>query len=178
MIEPDYLRQVLSYNPDTGTLTWLPRPVEAFTGGYHSAQTNAAKWNARYADREAFTATAKGYRKGTVSAKTLLAQRVAWAVFYGRWPEGEIDHINGDRADNRIQNLREVAHVQNQRNLKTPVTNTSGHVGVDWLPGMKRWRVRISERHVGHFKTFDEAVAARRDAERDHGYHENHGRAA
>jgi hypothetical protein len=100
-------------------------------------------------------------------------------MHYDRWPEGEIDHINGNRQDNRIENLRDVPRSLNQRNSKLQNNNRSGVSGVFWRAN--RWEARIylvsgQRKHLGRFKTFEEAVAVRKQAEMECGYHENHGR--
>ncbi|RVH49336.1 hypothetical protein CN212_15670 [Sinorhizobium meliloti] len=100
----------------------------------------------------------------------------------GEEPE-QIDHISGARDDNREDNLRAVTVSMNMRNAKKPVTNTSGVPGVNWDKGRGKWLVRIGvgerkTRNLGRFDSFDAAIAARKSAERHHGYHENHGRAA
>jgi len=114
--------------------------------------------------------------------KACRAHRVVWALAHGQWPVDEIDHINGDRADNRLVNLRSVTGAENKRNKRTPSNNKSGAVGVFWLRDNKTWRaaIRVAGRqtHIGCYATFDEAVSARKAAEVEHDYHPNHGRNA
>lgn len=173
------LHAMLTYDPETGLFVWRERPVAMFSHGDKGQTHNAAKWNRKFAGRPAFiTDNGFGYRKAIIWMKPYQAHRVAWAMIYGEWPTMEIDHINGNRSDNRIENLRQVTPAENQRNQKTPAHNTSGHVGVIWFPQTNRWQVRIGKRHVGYFKDFSEACAARKSAEAEHGYHANHGRAA
>jgi len=104
-----------------------------------------------------------------------MAHRVAWALHYGEWPKHEIDHINGNKRDNRIQNLRDVPHLLNQRNRGLRADNTSGADGVSWMKA-GFWRVTVAGKYLGIFKDFEAAVAARKSAEQAHGYHVNHGR--
>lgn len=110
----------------------------------------------------------------------ILAHRVAWLLTYGEWPEEEIDHINGDRADNRIRNLRSVTRRGNSLNRKRNSNNSSGVCGVSFHKHSRRWAacIIINGKNVwlGRFKTIDEAVAVRKAAEREHGFHPNHGR--
>jgi hypothetical protein len=99
-------------------------------------------------------------------------------MHYGVWPTQLIDHINGDRADNRIVNLRQTTQSENMRNRRKSTNNTSGYVGV-YKVGAK-WRARISvdskNMNLGIYDTIEQAVQARKQAEIDYGYHENHGR--
>lgn len=108
------------------------------------------------------------------------AHRAAWAVHFGEWPKGMLDHINGDPADNRIANLRPVDPSGNCRNTAKTRRNKSGVSGVFQRARGDRWIVATrtggGKREHLYFDTFDEAVAARKDAERRHGFHPNHGR--
>lgn len=122
-----------------------------------------------------------GYRKIKAGGKDLYAHRIAWYMTYGRIPKGgQIDHINGSRADNRIENLREVTNQENHKNRKKPSDNTSGVVGVTWDKGSKKWRADIKvdckNKYLGMFDDFDEAAKAREAAEKDLGFHHNHGK--
>lgn len=104
--------------------------------------------------------------------------RAVWAMFYNYWPI-EIDHINGDRQDNRIENLREVTRSENLRNARRRCTNVSGVTGVSWDTKLSRWVAVIQttyNKYLGSFDSFEEAVAARKAAEIKYGYHPNHGR--
>lgn len=161
---PTVLRQLLRYEPETGKLYWLERP-------------DAPAWNRAHAGGEALTfKMSNGYLSGTVLARTVWAHRVAWAVHYGAWPEHQIDHINGDKTDNRIANLRDVTDAENKRNSPRYRNNTSGVSGVRWHEGRKQWRAFLAKRQIGSFADYESAVAARLRAERENGYHEHHGR--
>lgn len=178
-ITPDYLRECLSYSPCDGSLTWLKRPPEHFLYGSKSPEHQAAIWNAKYSGKAAFTSLGNhGYHTSTVSGIRLLAHRVSWAIFHGEWPDGEIDHINGIRTDNRMKNLRDISRSENSKNLSV---RSGAARGVYWYQPTSRWSVKIQHegkmRHVGYFKDRDEAIEARRAAERQYGFHENHGRA-
>lgn len=178
-LTPERLRRLLECDPVTGALIWLERGREMF-----SCDRLWRSWNTRYAGRIAFTARhVEGYRAGCVLQKHLLAHRVIWMIVHGKIPDGyEIDHINGDRSDNRLANLRAVAPGENQKNNCAPINNTSGVVGVSWFKREGKWRARIKvrskEMHLGLFDNFDEAVRVRKQAEKIYGFHPNHGRAA
>jgi len=152
-----------------------------FSEGFHPRNHQANVWNARYAGAPALASlNNEGYHRGAIFDAMMRAHRVAWAIYYVEWPEHQIDHINGDRADNRIENLRTVTHAENGRNTKLNCRNKSGVSGVDWFPRTKRWRARIvfeqSEKHLGYFEHFEDAVAARKAAEKELNFHPNHGR--
>lgn len=172
------LRQLLTYEPETGKLLWKPRPREMF-----GSQRAFSTWNARFAGREAFTARlADGRRHGKIYGKSYVAHRVAWCMHLGRWPSQHIDHINGDPADNRIVNLRDVSQAENARNQRRRKNNTSGCMGVYWGSKEGKWRAKITQdgrtRHLGLFRCLTAAVAARKSAECEFGFHKNHGRTA
>lgn len=181
-IDPQILRKLLRYEPETGKLYWLERGDDLFkTIGRRTAKHSAACWNARCAGKEAFSRA--GTRcAGTLFGKTYLAHRVAWAVHYGAWPNAEIDHINGNARDNRISNLRDVSRKDNCRNTSVPSHNSSGIMGVSWHKRQKKWRAHIKfdgeYRHLGSFSDISDAISCRKEAERRLGFHPNHGRTA
>lgn len=177
---PEVLRQLLRYEPDTGKLFWLPRGPEWFRSENPRARGQVKVWNARYAGRPALEALSQGYRVGRLFDVLVRAHRVIWAMTTGAWPEGEIDHINGDRADNRMENLREVSSGENGRNKGLRADNTSGQVGVSWSRLEGKWKVLIWRNGKpysrGTFTNFVDAVRSRKAAEAEFGFHENHGR--
>lgn len=141
----------------------------------------AATWNTRYANKEAFTAlNTSGYKSGNLLGKRYLAHRVIWLLCHKDWPEGTLDHINGIRTDNRLSNLRLATLSENAQNRKTPSVNTSGVMGVYWYKKFRKWvsMIRIAGKltYLGAYDDFEEAVAARKEAELANGYHPNHGR--
>lgn len=172
---PEVVRQLLRYEADTGKLFWRERPVEFFI-----SESVANSWNARFLGREAMTATSgEGYRNGRLLGKHVKAHRAILAIVNGAWPE-YVDHINGIRTDNRLANLREVSKQENARNMKKHVGNTSGVTGVHFRSDNRTWVAQIGvdlgRKYLGAFPCFEDAVAARRSAEIEHGFHENHGR--
>lgn len=173
---PEVLRQLLRYEPDTGLLFWRERPVEMF-----SSSARHKGWNARCAGKLALSTNHNaGYKCGPVNNKLLLAHRVVVALVRGEWPSGEVDHINGDRSDNRWENLRVVSHADNSRNRAMSQRNSSGAMGVYWNPVNQNWTAEIkhegAKRHLGSFQSIREAKAARVRAQSELGFHENHGR--
>ena len=186
---PALLRNLIEYNPTTGKLYWKERTPDLFktTRGkkLRTAEHSCKQWNQKYVGQEAFTTTAAchgGALVGTLLCRTMLAHRVAFAVYHGRWPQAEIDHINGDRRDNRISNLREASPSDQSRNMPLSRVNKSGRIGVFWITRLSKWGASIQvngvSRWLGYHDSFDAAVSAREAAEKEHGFHENHGRPA
>lgn len=177
-VTADDLRRVLTYAPETGRFIWLKRTPDMFDDdGAMTARARCALWNKRFAGREAFTSDkGEGRRVSPVFGRIYLAHRVAWAMHYGSWPTGQIDHINGNPSDNRISNLRDVSQTINAQNMPLRRDNSTGVPGVVKHNG--RFMARISRRYLGVFSKFEDAVAARRQAEIEAGYHQNHGRKA
>jgi hypothetical protein len=98
----------------------------------------------------------------------------------GEMPKGQVDHINGDRADNRWENLRDVPKLLNALNQKRHSTNKSGVTGVRFAAHTNKWMAYIGHdnrmHHLGVFDTLEEAAEARWEAEEQLGFHESHGR--
>lgn len=172
----EILRSLLSYDPVSGRLTWVPRGVEMFSTAEHQRG-----WNARYAGKEAFTANFCGYKCGGIFGKRYLAHRIIWLMQTDAWPD-EVDHISGDRSDNRWCNLRNVTGRENRKNQKLRSNNRSGVMGVIWDERRNSWRAQVrvdgTSKHLGYFPDLASAVAARASADCTHGFHPNHGRSA
>lgn len=178
----DLLQAIVTYDPETGLFAWRARPVWTFAPkpGW-SAEVVARMWNGRWAGKPAFVNRLNtGYLCGLINNVAYQAHRVAWKVTTGNDPEF-IDHINGNKADNRIANLRDVSHTANMRNVRQRKDCSSGHPGVTFFKPTGKWQARIGVKRangdgrisLGHFDTLEEAVAARKAAEKDHGYRGN-----
>lgn len=165
ILEQDVLREMFTYDPETGFL-------------YRNATDVVPRCNARAPGKRAFTSkTAKGYYRGGLLGRNVMAHRVVWKWHHGTEPE-EIDHINGDKSDNRIENLRAATRQDNVRNTCRRKTNKSGVQGVykckgSWIAAIRRGGKQVE---LGYFKDKSDAVACRARAEREAGYHPNHGR--
>lgn len=140
-----------------------------------------AKYPASYVkagDRVGSLCQTHGYTKVGHAGKLHQAHRVVWRMFHGAIPAGmQIDHINGCRSDNQIENLRLVTKDENARNRRTPVNNTSGEIGIQQRSS-GHFQVRVGARYVGNFSTMTEAIQARICTSRAAGFHANHGRIA
>lgn len=177
------LNRLLICDPEAGRLLWRERAPEMFSEGRYAKEVAAQMWNTRWAGKPALAARHNcGYLMGRIFYKGYLAHRVIMAMSMGAWPDGEVDHINGNRTDNRIANLRPVGRVENSRNMRRSQRNQSGATGVHWVESRNKWlsSIRADGRSIclGYFDDFERAKQARADAEVSFGFHKNHGRAA
>lgn len=166
---PEVLRQLLRYEPETGKLFWKERGPEWFQGRETPAEYIAARWNSKNAGNPALNCISSlGYKKGAVLDIPVMAHRVIWAIEHGHWPEFDIDHINGDRSDNRDCNLREATRAENLQNVSLSPRNKSGFPGVSWCSTRKKWGAKICKDKVyinlGRFDRIEDAAEAYRQA--------------
>jgi hypothetical protein len=176
-LSPEDLHLFLDADFDSGVLTWKKRSREFF-----KSNRSASVWNVRFAGKPALCSNhVDGYKHGSIFGNLYLAHRVILAMKLGYWPE-YVDHINGNRLDNRIANLRPATKVQNGCNRATPSNNTSGHIGVCWNKRDKRWTAYITlnqkRKALGNFKEIKDAIQCRKAGEFAYGFHPNHGRVA
>ena len=156
------LKSVLDYNPEAGVFVWRTsngtRKVGDIAGhirkdGYVDIQTRGKKYS---------------------------AHRLAWLFVHGEMPSEQIDHINHNRSDNRIENLRAVTNQENTKNKSKNKNNKSGVTGVNLCKKSNKWKaqIKINKKCIflGQFTEFSEAVSARKNAEVLYKFHENHGR--
>lgn len=118
---------------------------------------------------------------GTFKGKKYLAHRILWLLHYKKWPAGQIDHIDGNRCNNNLGNLRDVPKKDNDRNRRKNCNNSSGVTGVHWDKRSSKWQVRITDadgrrKTLATLEDFNAAVELRKAWERQEGYHSNHGR--
>jgi hypothetical protein len=143
------IKDILSYDMETGEFRW-----KINRGGFAKAGTMAGSIDTH------------GYRQIMLQRKLYLAHRLAWFYVTGEWPKYQIDHIDGDRTNNRFANLRDVIKITNVQNQKSAHSNnkSSGLLGVSWRADIGKWvaGIRISgkRKSLGHFTSKEEAHAA------------------
>lgn len=179
--ERAFLEKILRFDPESGKLFWKERPASMFAEGKHSAAHTCAKWNSSFAGKEALTARhGAGYRHGSVLGVNALAHRVIWKLVTDE-DAVEVDHIDGNRSNNQLSNLRSVSREVNRRNAARHRDSVTG------VTGVRRaihggWQAHITVDYritcLGTFPTIEEATAARKAAEAKHKFHPNHGRDA
>lgn len=134
------LRTVFKYDENTGTLHW--RSSGQLAGHMHST----------------------GHLRVGIDGSRCYVHRVIWAMQTGSWPEGQIDHINGNRADNHWYNLRECSNAENNLNKGPHKDSTSGRKGVCWHKTAQKWSAQIAingvREYLGLFDSVEEAAMA------------------
>jgi hypothetical protein len=173
----DVVSKLIFADFETGSLTWLPRTTDFFKDGKQTPEHNCAIWNGRYAHKKALTSIdSNGYQHGSLFGIKVRAHTVIWALHSGEWPSDLVDHINQDRLDNRICNLRIANKSINSMNSKIRSDNTSGYRGVTWHSNVKKWMAQVTKNgkhhYLGVFANLEDAVSARRafDHKHDTGY--------
>lgn len=148
------IRDLLSFNPETGVLWWRSRDGAHMNAPSHFAEQAALMMNARFSGTRAGSTPEPGeYVRVKVMGSLLAAHRIAWFLYYGDWPSGVIDHINGDVTDNRISNLRDCSHHQNMQNKKDrPDLRRSKFRGVSPARSkLKPWQANINSNGRRHY---------------------------
>ncbi len=163
---PSYqeLNALFYYEASTGKLLWryrFDRPV----------------WfNEKYAGKEAGRKGDRGYRDVVINGAFYRSHRVIWAMLHDETPI-EIDHVNGIRDDNREENLRASNSSLNHRNYRMSTRNTSGFNGV--MRRKEKWeayvRIDRKRRSLGFFEKKEDAIAARKEANKKFGFDDRHG---
>ena len=165
MLTQEQLKELLHYCPETGVWTWI-----------------VDRGRMRKGDQAGSVSTEKGkkYRRiKLLRSIRAAAHRLAFLYMTGAFPENDVDHEDGNGLNNRWSNLRAVTFAENQKNKRLPANNVSGTVGVSWHKRDSNWDARIvvngKYKHLGYFDNKEDAIAARKKAESELGYHPNHG---
>ncbi|MCP1114423.1 HNH endonuclease [Enterobacter bugandensis] len=161
-ISQERLKCFLQYDQITGFFTWRESKGTAKKGAV------------------AGTVSGQGYVNIKLDGHLYKAHRLAWLWEYGAMPDGPLDHINGNRSDNKISNLRLATLSENQHNQGMRADNKSGIKGVSWDSKNKYWRAQIKTNgklvHIGSFSDVDEArMAMEKARNKFHGVYASHG---
>lgn len=161
----DELNRVLSYCPDDGKLRWKLAVAHRVKPGDVAGYTDI-----------------HGYKKVSIGGRKFYQHRVVLAIHGVEVPVGAtVDHINGERGDNRLSNLRVVSVKDNARNSSISSANKSGVTGVSWYKPLGKWRVAVvvdgRQIHGGYFDNIESAVTVVAGIRAAYGFHENHGKA-
>lgn len=153
---------------EAGTLKWKERPIHHFTDDGHRKM-----WNARYAGNDAGYFDARGYRRVKLFRKRHYAHRIIFEMDRGPIPEGlQVDHIDQNKSNNRLDNLRLATNAENQHNRRRNSANRSGVKGVSWSSARQKYYAHlvVNGKSVLHhsFSSLDEAAKAHAEACRLH----------
>lgn len=166
MITADEARALFDYNPETGVMSWAVNR----RGGVRKGDPVGGLIK---------KPDGKRYLGMNCQRRFLRVHRLIWLWVHGEFPNGEIDHIDGNGLNNRLSNLRVVTRKENAHNQRLHSHNTSGVCGVSYDTRGKRWVAVIyveSKRiHLGRFRGKSDAEKARKMAEEKYGFHPNHG---
>lgn len=161
MITQDRLKEALRYDHETGLFTWRVTQAGRKIGSIAGTKDN------------------HGYTLIQIDKVRYAAHRLVWLYLFGKWPDSEIDHINHNKMDNRIVNLRPVTKAENRKNMPLQKNNKSGIAGVHFDVNRKKWmtyiKVKGQRKALGRFEDFFDAICTRKTAEAKYGFHENHG---
>ncbi len=153
------LKELLHYDPFTGIFTW-----KVAKGGRAKAGSVAG----------CLSSISRGYIQIRIDGTRYLAHRLAFLYMLGRWPKDDVLHTDGRTTDNRWHMLGEGTRSENLKDKQIALNNTSGTTGVCWAKKEQRWRARIMVSHkeiiLGYFLSKESAIAARKEAEREHGF--------
>ncbi len=153
-IHIDELNELFFYNHESGHLTWK----KLVKHSKHSVGDRAG------------CSGKSGYRRVSVRKRLYREHRVIWAIVTGRWPTAMIDHIDGDKSNNRFENLRECSQKENCQNRIPPKNNRL--VGVSFRRDVNKWQARIYvggvNKSLGYFNSREEAHAAYAEARNKH----------
>lgn len=145
------LKELFNYDPDTGVVT-----------------RKKCTANRHVLGEVVGFAGSRGYLQAAVRSVKYPLHRLIWCLVTGEWPEGDIDHINRNRADNRLANLRAVTRSENNHNAGMSRRNKSGYTGVCWDKAKNSWIANIcvggKTKHIGRYASAERAAEARKQA--------------
>lgn len=175
MVNAADLPALFDYDAASGVLFRKSRGPEWFSDDVRCGKHQSNAWNSRFAGKKFGSADKRGYIWGSLIGRHCVsAHSIVWALHHGKWPDGVVDHIDGDTSNNRITNLRCVPQAVNSKNRKLSKANNSGFSGVSIDKRTGRWRATINvdgvRINLGFYATLEEAASARAKADEAHGF--------
>ncbi len=142
------LKGLLEYHPEKGTLSWKKTRGRILKG---TQAGSVSKGN--------------GYHSIYIDGKNYYTHRLIWMYETGQMPKQDIDHRDRNKSNNLFNNLRDVSRSDNLMNTGIRKDNISGYRGIHWYKNKSKWQVKLKNQHVGYFKSLDDAILARAEAE-------------
>lgn len=164
MISIDELKKLVVYDGRVGRFFWISK---------------SGKGIKKSKNGEVGSYDSHGYRQVRILGNLYKEHQLVWFYVYGEWANNQLDHINHKRDDNRIENLRLSSFEENAKNRPMQKNNKTGHVGVYLSKRTKKYQSYITSNgkrlNLGSFSDIQNAIEARANAEKEHGFHINHG---
>ena len=166
-ITQNYLKEIVSYNPETGIFIWIDRGLSHF-----KSLSSYRSWITRFLGKQAGSVSNNGYVVINTNGKLYTCHRLAWLYVHGTMPYLEVDHIDGDRSNNKIANLRLANRSENNQNKRSALSNNKlGVLGVSLCKSTSKYRATIvinkKQKTIGRFNTKEEAHEAYLIAKRE-----------
>ena len=163
LLTHDYLLSILHYDETTGVFTWRERTPDMFKdgNGRYTKERNCKCWNTKYAGKRAGHKNHLGRIEIGIDNLKFLSNVLAWFYVYGDWPTVDVDHIDMNKSNDSINNLRLATRSQNMSNRTKQINNTTGYKGVCFDKARNKYYARIKandkELFLGRFETAEEA---------------------
>ena len=157
MLTQEIVKEFMNYDPETGILTWKHRDRK-----WCKDERSYNSWNTSHYNKICGSIHPNsGYNNIRIFNKTYRTHRIIWLYVYGTWPNDQLDHINGNRQDNRLCNLRECTNSENQQNKKIRKDNSSGFMGVSFSKKSQKFQshIKVNTKSL-HLGLFDDAKEA------------------
>jgi len=174
MVEQSKLQELFLYDKETGNL------YNKFTRNSRALKDAKAGYVVTYKSNKDNQCPLQ-YQYLRIDRKSYRMHRLIWIYVYGNIPENmDIDHVNGNGLDNRLENLRLATRQENAKNRKITNNIKQGVFGISFYKNLNKWRAMIKNNgkleHIGYFETKEAAIEARKNKEKEYGFHSNHGR--
>lgn len=167
ILTQEYLKECIYYNQFNGSAVWKRRPLRHF-----KSERDCKIWNSKNAANMINCLGNNGYIRLSINGNSYSLHRIIFLYMEGRFPEGQVDHINRNKRDNRFENLRDVSPAINSQNQNIRKNNKSGVKGIYWNNLRNKWHARITINkkviHLGYYANINDAKNARQQAESRH----------
>lgn len=168
-----YFHSLFSYDEETGFLYWKERPPTCKENNIFNSRFKNKKVGSVKLGEKSKTP----YLTTKVGKKYYAVHRVIFAMCYGYFPE-QVDHIDHNGLNNKLDNLRPSSNKDNSKNLPMQKSNKSGHIGVNWHKAAKKWQARAVDLNgkridLGRYDNIEDAISVRKKYEKEFKYYQH-----